>query len=282
MLLPAAIGDAYGAGFEFAERSYIEAKNTLLQYEPHPKYPALYRKYTDDTQMALAIAERILDPAEWTPLRLADTFLEVFKRDPREGYSKRFYRLLQEVTSGKELLDSLDPRSTRNGAVMRAYPLGVYPDTEEILAKARLQAAVTHNTEEAITSAQAVALMTHFIYYQKGKLRELPAYLAEQQAIDWNYQWQAEVRVDAQETTQAVLSLLVNHEQSAQSLLKKAIDLGGDVDTVGSLVLAIGSLSEEIEPDLPAWMDADLENGEFGRDYLEKLDGRLQSAFPRA
>ena len=66
MILEGAIGDAYGAGFEFAERSKIQTKNTLTQYEYHPVFKSIYRKYTDDTQMAIAIVELLLEDADWS------------------------------------------------------------------------------------------------------------------------------------------------------------------------------------------------------------------------
>lgn len=54
MLLQGAIGDAYGAGFEFAERAIIDKENNLTHYRTHPRYQSIYKKYTDDTQMSLA------------------------------------------------------------------------------------------------------------------------------------------------------------------------------------------------------------------------------------
>jgi ADP-ribosylglycohydrolase len=59
MLLELAIGDAYGAGFEYA--SEMMKYNDLSRYVQHPRHlgtrPGMY---TDDTQMSLAIAEMAL------------------------------------------------------------------------------------------------------------------------------------------------------------------------------------------------------------------------------
>lgn len=71
MLLELAIGGAYGAGFEYADEM-ARTHNDLSNYVQHPRHrgtkPGMY---TDDTQMSLAIAELIVDGADWTPLNIA-------------------------------------------------------------------------------------------------------------------------------------------------------------------------------------------------------------------
>ncbi len=60
MLVELAIGDAYGAGFEFRNPLYVRAFNRLDRY----RRPALTLgrggRYTDDTQMTLAVGEALL------------------------------------------------------------------------------------------------------------------------------------------------------------------------------------------------------------------------------
>src|SRR6266568_2298615 len=95
MLLELAIGDAYGAGFEYADRAYITRYNDLSRYVKHPRHNIQPGCYTDDTQMSLAIAEVMVEKRPWTPPILADAFVTAFKRDPHEGYASGFYRFLQ-------------------------------------------------------------------------------------------------------------------------------------------------------------------------------------------
>jgi ADP-ribosylglycohydrolase len=57
LLLELAIGDAYGAGFEFADAQTVREKNDLSRYVKHPRHRIQPGSYTDDTQMSLAIAE---------------------------------------------------------------------------------------------------------------------------------------------------------------------------------------------------------------------------------
>lgn len=66
MLLELAIGDAYGAGFEYANRAFIGAHNDLSGYVRHPRHRQRPGSYTDDTQMSLGIAEAVVEGDAWT------------------------------------------------------------------------------------------------------------------------------------------------------------------------------------------------------------------------
>ncbi|MFK7774542.1 MAG: ADP-ribosylglycohydrolase family protein [Saprospiraceae bacterium] len=266
MIIHGAIGDTYGAAFEFAERSFIQKENTLTKY--------LTGKYTDDTQMAIGVAELILENQEWTSLNIANKFVEVFQRDFRKGYARRFSQLMTEVKDGQELLDRIIPKSERNGAAMRAYPIGVFEDEKEVLAKAKIQGEVTHQTKKAIDAAEAIALMSHYFIFQKGNKNQLIEYLADVQGREWKANWNGEVKIDGEETVEAVLYVF-EKTNTLQDALRMSIDLGGDTDTVASLALAIGSLTNEFKKDLPQWMYDDLENEKYGKDYMKDLDEQL-------
>ncbi|MEY3444292.1 MAG: hypothetical protein RLZZ519_2573 [Bacteroidota bacterium] len=279
MLIHAAIGDAYGAGFEFEKPDIIAVENTLSSYKAHPLYTEIKGRYTDDTQMALAITELMLSGDEWTPERVADGFVKAFQRDPRRGYSSRFYDVLLQVNSGTELLKVLQPHSERNGAAMRAYPIGLYSDRKEVLTKAALQARITHDTPAGVASAQAVALTAHYLTYNLGPKQYLGEFLVDElKGGNWNLPWQSEVTMFAEQAVRAAITL-IQSEFTLSNILKNGISLGGDVDTVGAIALGCAANANEIENDLPKWMFQELENGEFGRDYLAQLDQDLRIRF---
>ena len=48
MLIELAIGDGYGAGFEFVEQQTIELYNNLNGYIKHPRHDIAPGCYTDD------------------------------------------------------------------------------------------------------------------------------------------------------------------------------------------------------------------------------------------
>lgn len=49
MLLELAIGDAYGAGFEYADPDFVAAHNTLLGYVQHPRHRGILPGRTPTT-----------------------------------------------------------------------------------------------------------------------------------------------------------------------------------------------------------------------------------------
>src|SRR5947208_3168886 len=100
MLVELAIGDACGAGFEYAADRIVREQNNLSAYIQHPRHGIKPGCYTDDTQMSIAVAEAIVSDEPWTPENLAQRFVAAFKRDPREGYAGSFYGFLQEVKDG--------------------------------------------------------------------------------------------------------------------------------------------------------------------------------------
>ena len=100
MLLQTAVGDAYGAGFEYAAADFVALHNTLASHVKHPKHNLVPGVYTDDTQMALAIAEVITSGQPFTRENLAEAFVQGFHRDQREGYASGFYAFLCEQTLG--------------------------------------------------------------------------------------------------------------------------------------------------------------------------------------
>jgi ADP-ribosylglycohydrolase len=62
-------------------------------------------------------------------------------------------------------------------------------------------------------------------------------------------------------------------------LLKACVALSGDVDTVAALALGLAACSPEYERNLPDGLLRDLEDGPYGRDYLQELDLSLRKRF---
>ena len=274
MLLELAVGDAYGAGFEDVDRDAIAAANDLSQYVKHPRHNIPPGWYTDDTQMSMAIAEAMLSGAPWTLPMRADTFVEVFKRDPREGYAARFYAFLNRVRDGQQFLAEIEPTSDKSGAAMRAAPIGVFPELQDVIARTTLQAKLTHNTPDGINAAVAAALMTHYFVHDRGSKQNLGRFLEQHVPGQWSEPWRGKVKAKGWMSVRAAVTAVVaNHQMS--TLLKHCIAFSGDVDTVAAIALAAGSWSREIEQDLPPNLIARLENRAYGRDYLVGLDTQL-------
>jgi ADP-ribosyl-[dinitrogen reductase] hydrolase len=275
MLVELAIGDAYGAGFEYVNGQLISQFNDLQRYYKHPTHSINPGRYTDDTQMSIAIAEAIVSGEPWTRELLADKFVEAFKRDPREGYAGRFYQFLLNVQSGAQFLAEIIPESDKSGAAMRAAPIGIFPTIDEVVARSTLQARLTHDTPDGICAAVASALMSHYCLYNLGPLKALPDFLeTHAPGKQWSEPWRGKVRSKGWMSVMAALTALINH-QSLSALLKACIEYSGDVDTVATIALAAASCSKVYDQDLPEVLLDGLENGPYGRDYLQQLNEQL-------
>jgi ADP-ribosylglycohydrolase len=273
MLLELAIGDAYGAGFEYADEMIFA--NDLSRYIEHPRHRLIPGSYTDDTQMSIAIAEIIVAQAPWTPEVLADSFVTAFKRDSREGYAGGFYHFLVAIRDGAEFLAKIRPDSDKSGAAMRAAPVGVYSTPEKVIAAATIQAAITHNTPDGINAAVAAALMSHYFIYRLGTKRKLGQFLESYiLSGEWSKPWSGKVKSQGWMSVRAAITAVMRND-TMSGLLQDCIAFTGDVDTVAAIALAAGSCSEEIRQDIPIHLVATLENGAYGKDYLLKLDQQL-------
>jgi ADP-ribosylglycohydrolase len=286
MMVEIGISDAFGAGFEFASpERLVVLKNDLSQYYPH-NLPGFLPpgSYTDDTQMSVAIAEALIEYDRWTAESLADRFVNCYKRDPRNGYSRGLQSILDTVMTGEELLAKLVPSSDKCGAAMRSCPLGTIRHEDEMFRKARIQAKITHDTKDGIFSSCAIALATRYFFHEKGSKDNLWNFLKnhpfpENQPEVWTELWPDKTRVtsDAIPCIKAAISSVVKSNSFAECLMR-CVDYTGDVDSVSAMALGIASVipnESEMKFDLPNNLISGLENGKYGFNYLRNLDKLL-------
>lgn len=278
MMLELAIGDAFGGCFEYASREFIDKFNDLSGY-PDRRSEYDERKpgrYTDDTQMTIAIVEAMFSGEPWTRELLAQKFIEAYKRDPRPGYARRFGKFLEEVSDATEFLEKMDPRSDKSGGAMRATPLGMIKDLNRALKACALQASITHNTIDGINAALASTAMTHYFAYGLGPKADLGRYLETVVDGQWSVPYLVSVGAKGWMSVRAAITA-VQESDSMSGLLKRCVNFGGDVDTVATIAMAAASMSDEIAKDIPQVLVDQLENEQFGKDYLGLLDHKLMS-----
>ena len=274
MIVEIAIADAYGCGFEFAKQEIIEEHNNLNYFIKHPK-DDICGQYTDDTQMSIALVEHILGYKPRNKLAIANSFVETFMRDPRKGYARRFQELLESLTCGQELLDKIEPISIRNGAMMRSVPLCLIPNEDEMLKFAETQASITHDNHWGITSSKIIGYLAYHTLRGKS-LRDIICEIEYKFNFTPNLSWTGRVPCDAEATLHAVFAVLDASESYGDALLR-SVYLGGDTDSVAAIAAGIISLSDY---PITSYNSLDnlydnLENGEYGRDYLESLDSTI-------
>jgi ADP-ribosylglycohydrolase len=281
MLLAVAIGDSYGASFEFAPREFVEKYNTADKYVSSPKYFKNKRlgRYTDDSQQSLAIAELLLDDVEWTHLNIANKLVEVYKRDPRGGYGKGSYMALSQAANGEEFMSLINGDSEKCGGAMRAMPIGFLPTVDEVLESAITQAELTHNSPDGIDAAMTSALMSHYFIHKLGPKSQLCKFLFNHVNYHWENPFDKEiVSTNGMECVHAAVSVVMK-SNSLKEVLKNSVSYCGDVDSVASIAMAAAVYCDEIKRSVPRPLYNKLENGTYGRDYLASLDERLKAKY---
>lgn len=275
IILNLGIGDAYGSFFEYA------SPDLVLKYNSGKKYSNFNSigKYTDDTQMTIAISEMMLSSLEWTTENIANYFVQCFKRDERDGYASKFHYLLKKVNSGKELLEKIINTSDRSGAAMRASVIGLYKNINEVIEKSTIQASITHNTESGIESAVNSSLMTYYFVNKIGPKKDLPKWIQSKSKLSgWDKEYVGQVGEKGWMSVQAAITSISKCD-NMESLLKMCISFTGDVDTVAAIALAAATFSEEISKNLNETLYTNLENGIFGKDYLIFLGNSLNTRY---
>lgn len=297
MMLGIAIGDAFGAGSEFAfnDRSQYHEVD-LENYLSHPKHKNAPGAYTDDAQMSIAVAELLASDNTFNKNNLAEYFVSCYKRDPIMGYAKGFQAFLDSVSSGKEFVDRIRPDSEKNGAAMRAVPLGIIKDLDKLVDYAKINADLTHNTPNGFSSSIAVATLSHFALYH-DRMPDIESeliphldhtsarYLQDVSRMDildtgllfGHEHADSGVPCDGIKTVGAVLYLL-SRFSSPKEILVESVRLGGDTDSVASISLGIKMMHSDIN-DLPKNLYDGLTNNKYGRDYLIALGDKLDKKF---
>lgn len=274
MLPEIAIADAYGAGFEFSPPNKVASCNDLLAFQKHELYD-IQGKYTDDTQLTIAISEALLEKETPTKEDFAKAILSCFKRDPRPGYSKGFYEILSTSNDVEDLLTNLNPNSERNGAAIRSVPIGYLKCIEKVTEVATIQSSITHNTPIGIASSVTVATVAHYALHKGLQVQNITQVLATHKLDQWDFNWTKAVSVDAFDTLSAALTCLVN-KRSISELLKSCVDLCGDTDSVASIAVGLASCFNEYSNDLPSALIDNLDESTYGINYLNALEAKLQ------
>jgi len=121
-------------------------------------------RYTDDTEMALAVVETLERLEGMDEDVVAWAFSVRYRNDPERGYGKMARHILKEIGNGTPWRDAsvnaFGGGSFGNGAAMRVAPLGAYfaDDLSIVPAMATRSAQVTHFHPEGIAGAIAVAV----------------------------------------------------------------------------------------------------------------------------
>ena len=260
----AAVGDALGMPLEFGPPI---PQDRLVREMLAGRVPA--GTFTDDTEMALALADSLLAHRPLDPVDLGQRFVAWYQGGPDDvGIHTR--SVLSRIAAGASWeqavvqVQAQKPDSAGNGSVMRCWPVALarWDDPAQLLVDSRLQSRVTHpHAECEAGSAFVNAAIGHL-------LSGMPAAGAVERALD-----EAEVPLALRAVLLAaprrrreelVNSGWVRHtlESAVWGLLStgtfaeavvQVVNLGQDADTAGTVVGALAGAAYGLEAIPQRW-----------------------------
>ena len=226
-------GDYIGSPYE---RFNYRAKNfTLFK----PNYGEC--RFTDDSILSIAIAHALMeDDADYS------MYLRSYaRRYPTAGYGGAFIGWVDDPHAGPY-------GSYGNGSAMRVSAVAYVKNTlDEVQAEAKRTAEVTHNHEEGIKGAQAVASCI-FMARKKATKEEIKKYVEDNFKYDLNrklddirptYEFSATCPKSVPESIIAFLE-----STDYEDCIRNAISIGGDSDTIAAIS---GSIAEPFYGGVP-------------------------------
>ena len=279
-MVGSALGDAIGElAFSHRDepglRARIARKRTLV--------------YTDDTAMAIGLAQSLVAYGRIDERHLGDVFRRNYRREPWRGYASGpptvFSMVERHEMSYGEAARSLfgGEGSYGNGAAMRIVPVGlVYHGSPDLYAQVQRSARVTHAHPVGVDGAAVLAWLIAQVVMldpkaafplhdlgqglvgfartaqMRAKMAQVVASLAEAPPVAARRLGQS---VAAHESVPYAIYAFLRHPSSFEACLLCAVLNGGDRDTLGAMACAISGAYLGLDAIPTAWRDK-LENGQ--------------------
>ena len=261
-MLGALVGDIIGSIYEFCNTKSMD----FDLFTP-------WNNFTDDSVMTLAVAKWLMEDEAHTINYLIGCMQELGNRYPNAGYGSRFGVWLEEE-------DPQPYNSWGNGAGMRVSPVGLYAKTlDEALALAAVTASVSHNHPEGVNGAQAIASSV-FLCKQgksKAKIKEYVEktfyYNLDRTISDIRPMYGFDVSCQGS-VPEAIIAFLEGN--SFEEVIRLAVSIGGDSDTIACMAGAIAACMYPIPDDISEKCDTILTDDlrEIKDQFLDFIEKR--------
>lgn len=263
----AAVGDALGMPLEFGP---AHPPDHLVRDMRPGRLPA--GTFTDDTEMALALAESLLAHRPLDPDDLAQRFVAWYRAGP-DDVGIQTSSVLGRIARGASWQEAVEavqqarPDAAGNGSVMRCWPVALahWDDLDALLADSRLQSQVTHPHGECVAGC---AFVNAAIYHlARGIAPQEAIARALEQADAPTELRQAIAAAPMKRRSELPNSGWVRHtlESAVWGLLTtgsfeeaivQVVNLGSDADTAGTVVGALAGAAYGLSAIPAAWRAA--------------------------
>jgi ADP-ribosyl-[dinitrogen reductase] hydrolase len=229
LVLGAIVGDVIGSVYEWNNVKSLE----FPLFKPETTF-------TDDSVLTIATMDALLQKATYVK-----SYQEFGRKYTSRGYGDRFLWWLMESNPKPY-------NSWGNGSSMRVSPIGwAFDSIDDVLKEAKKSAEVSHNHQEGIKGAQAVATAVYLARNGKSK-NEIKEYITS----NFNYNLERtlnEIRptykfdVSCQGSVpEAIIAFLESTD--FENAIRLAISLGGDSDTIACIT---GAIAEAYYKEIP-------------------------------
>lgn len=248
-LLGLAVGDALGTTLEFSAR---DSRPRLTEMEGGGPFGLEPGQWTDDTSMALALAESLLVCDRLDQHDLMTRFVS-WRDEGAYSSNGRCFDVGNTVraalnrfkATGDPIAGSTDPMSAGNGSLMRLAPVAIryWDDADKLRDAAARQSRTTHGAPEAVDACVAFAEMLADAIAGKPRsqvLRDRDDNWAGQIASILKGSWRGKARSEIKSSgyvahsVEAAIWCVARTGSFAEAVLLAA-NLGGDADTVAAI-----------------------------------------------
>ena len=286
-MLGAIAGDIIGSPYEWnnTDNRDFEMFSSTRGWV-YGKVRSFHPSFTDDTVMTLAVARWLMADKEHEKASLVRIMREMAGHYPERGFSPMFQRWLQS--------DSTRPfNSYGNGCAVRVSPVGLYAQSlPDAIDMARRQAEISHVHPEGIKGAHAIAqavwMASHgrtkddikfatqqdFGYnldMDEGELRQLlqgcikePIVVNGEETGEYFFRSTGKFNSSCQDTVPAAIRAFLQGD-SFEDVVRRAVALGGDSDTIAAMAGSIaapfyGGVPDDIRNRCEFYLTSDLKS----------------------
>jgi len=273
-----AAGDALGTTLEFKSPDSFEPISDMVGGGPFGLKPG---QWTDDTSMALCLAESLIECGGFDPADQMRRYLRWW----REGYLSSTgvcfdignickSAIREFESTGEPFSGPTDPHSAGNGSIMRLAPVAMHWAADPVMAveMAAESSRTTHGTQEAVDGCQLLAayLVRALAGVPKKELLapdgwivevlQEPGALSPKMAAiaagSFRKKQPPEIRGTGYvvDSLEAALWAFAGSESFEEGALK-AVNLGDDADTTGAVFGQIGGAFYGVEGIPEGWLE---------------------------
>jgi ADP-ribosyl-[dinitrogen reductase] hydrolase len=265
-LLGLACGDAVGTRAEFQPRGSFIPLTDMVGGGPFNLKPG---QWTDDTSMALCLAESLLNKKGFDAADQMGRYLNWWQRGYLSSTGECFdigmtvrEALTRYLENGQPFAGSTDPYTAGNGSLMRLAPIVLYyfPDPDRIRRFSADSSRTTHAAPEALECCQLLADLIRKALQgaPKQDLQSLPetTFVEPKVASIARGDYLRKSKDDIRGSGYCVASLeaalwCFHHTDSFEAAILEAANLGDDADTTAAIVgqLAGAHYGVQVIPD---------------------------------